>query len=147
MLHELQVKATRDIEEGEELTFSYGERSSTDFLVHYGFVPLRNPRDDVVLFEDVDAALDWYALESGLPLLMGREDEEALIAALQQLGARRRAFVWRCLAARGWRGHSRVWCMETVALKGRQSLLAVRMQLCRAKTLVAVEHSNIARAG
>ena len=87
MTSRLQVKATREIEESEELTFSYGERSSTDFFVHYGFVPLRNPRDDVVLFEDVDAALDWYALESGLPLLMGREDEEKLIAALQQIGA------------------------------------------------------------
>lgn len=53
--------ATADILEGDELCFSYGERSNDDFFVHYGFVPLRNPRDEVILFESIESALDWYA--------------------------------------------------------------------------------------
>jgi hypothetical protein len=82
----VQVTATRDVDEGEELCFSYGERSNTDFFVHYGFVPLRNPRDEVVLFESIEAALDWYVLESGLPVAFQRDNEEELIANLQGIG-------------------------------------------------------------
>lgn len=57
----VQVIATADILEGDELCFSYGERSNDDFFVHYGFVPLRNPRDEVILFESIESALDWCA--------------------------------------------------------------------------------------
>ncbi len=32
------------------LTFNAGERGNDDFLLHYGFVPPRNPHDDVSLF-------------------------------------------------------------------------------------------------
>jgi hypothetical protein len=83
-----QVVATRDIDEGDELCISYGERSNTGFFLHYGFVPPRNPRDDVVLFESAEAALDWYVLESGLQLAAAREDEATLVAKLQRIGAR-----------------------------------------------------------
>jgi hypothetical protein len=42
----LQVRTTAAVAEGDELCFSYGERASDDLFVHYGFVPLRNPRDE-----------------------------------------------------------------------------------------------------
>ena len=47
LAHCSQVVAVCDVSEGDELCFSYGERSNDDFFVHYGFVPLRNPRDEV----------------------------------------------------------------------------------------------------
>lgn len=77
-----------DVNEGDELCFSYGERSNDDFFVHYGFVPLRNPRDEVVLFESVEAALDWYVLESGFPVGVAAEDEETLVREMRAIGAR-----------------------------------------------------------
>lgn len=89
----LQVVATTDIMDGDELCFSYGERSNDDFFVHYGFVPLRNPRDEVILFESVESALDWYALESGLPVAVGGKsgdseaDQEVLVRDLRRIGA------------------------------------------------------------
>ena len=82
----LQVYTTRPVAAGEELFISYGERSNTDFFVHYGFVPLRNPRDDVVLFSSIEDALDWYVLDSGLPCGLDRSDEDAFLLALQQIG-------------------------------------------------------------
>lgn len=38
----------------------YGERHNDDFLVSYGFAPIGNPHDDVLLFPDLVAALEWY---------------------------------------------------------------------------------------
>lgn len=54
------VSAVRDIVEGEEITLSYGERSNDDFFLHYGFVPPRNPHDNVILFGNASEAVDWY---------------------------------------------------------------------------------------
>ena len=31
----MEVKATRDVEQGEQLLLSYGERSNDDFFLHY----------------------------------------------------------------------------------------------------------------
>lgn len=59
---ELQLAATRAIAKGEELLLSYGDRDNDDFLVHYGFVPPRNPFDGVVLFQDIEDAAEWLAL-------------------------------------------------------------------------------------
>ena len=56
----IEFAATRDIEPHEEAAMSYGERSNDHFLVYYGFVPPRNPHDDVVVFADVDHALSWH---------------------------------------------------------------------------------------
>ena len=38
----------------------YGDRHNDDFIVSYGFVPLGNPHDDVLLFPSVAAALEWF---------------------------------------------------------------------------------------
>jgi hypothetical protein len=54
------VSATRAIAEGEELLVSYGERSNDEFFLYYGFVPPRNPHDDVALFASVEDAIDWH---------------------------------------------------------------------------------------
>lgn len=56
----IEFAATRAIEPHEEAAMSYGERSNDHFLVYYGFVPPRNPHDDVVVFADVDHALSWH---------------------------------------------------------------------------------------
>ena len=36
---------------------SYGERSNDHFLLYYGFVPRKNPHDDVIIFENFDNML------------------------------------------------------------------------------------------
>ena len=61
------LTTTRDIQQGEELLLSYGERSNDDFFIHYGFVPPRNVHDSVVLFENIETAIDWL-LDKYIPL-------------------------------------------------------------------------------
>ena len=39
---------------------SYGERNNDDFFLFYGYIPPLNPKDDYVLFKDVNEAVDWY---------------------------------------------------------------------------------------
>ncbi|PRW44382.1 Histone-lysine N-methyltransferase setd3 [Chlorella sorokiniana] len=75
----MEVAATRDISAGEEVLLSYGERGNDDFLLHYGFVPPRNPHDDVTLFTDIESAIDWW-MDTFLPL--GALPPERLQAAI-----------------------------------------------------------------
>ena len=56
----MRLSAIRDIAEGEELLLSYGERSNDHFFLYYGFVPPKNPHDEVVLFGDLEEALEWH---------------------------------------------------------------------------------------
>lgn len=56
----MHLVARGDIPKGQELLLSYGDRNNDDFFLHYGFVPLRNPHDDTVLFQDLIEALDWH---------------------------------------------------------------------------------------
>ena len=53
-------QAKRTILEGEELFVSYGDHSNEFFLLYYGFVPLYNPRDEFVLFRNLDDILSWF---------------------------------------------------------------------------------------
>lgn len=54
------VKAKRLINEGEELLVSYGDHQNEYFYLFYGFTPMFNMRDDLVLFEGLDTAFGWY---------------------------------------------------------------------------------------
>lgn len=65
---EMQFRANRPVQEGEELFISYGKRSSDDFVLQYGFLPLANPWDDVILFHDLDEALGWFENSVGKSL-------------------------------------------------------------------------------
>ena len=56
----IEFAATRAVRPNEEALMSYGERSNDHFLMYYGFVPPRNPHDDVIVFSDVDHALSWH---------------------------------------------------------------------------------------
>ena len=58
--YQMHLVAREDIPQGQELLLSYGDRNNDDFFLHYGFVPLRNPHDDTVLFQDLIEALDWH---------------------------------------------------------------------------------------
>ena len=49
----------------------------------------------VVLFESVEAALDWYVLESGFPVGVAHDDEATLVRAMRAIGAHPLAV--RCL--------------------------------------------------
>ena len=86
----LQVWASRNIKQGEELMFSYGGRSSTDFCAWYGFVPLHNVRDNVVLFSSIEAAADWLPHKSGLRRVAGHDDKLELKRSKQRTGAKTR---------------------------------------------------------
>ena len=55
-----QFTAADDVEAGVEATISYGAHSSWSFLLHYGFVPQRNPHDQVSIFADVSEAITWF---------------------------------------------------------------------------------------
>ena len=57
---QMHLVARQDIPEGQEILLSYGDRNNDDFFLHYGFVPLRNPHDDAILFQDLTDALDWH---------------------------------------------------------------------------------------
>lgn len=45
----VELVALRPLRAGEAVTYCYGERSSDDFLIDYGFVPQANAHDDVKL--------------------------------------------------------------------------------------------------
>ena len=50
-----QLRAGDDgVEQGEEVTISYGPWPNDPFFLYFGFVPEGNPNDAVVLFDDVD---------------------------------------------------------------------------------------------
>uniref|UniRef100_A0A7S0IFG5 SET domain-containing protein n=1 Tax=Micromonas pusilla TaxID=38833 RepID=A0A7S0IFG5_MICPS len=50
-----QLRAGDDgVEQGEEVTISYGPWPNDPFYLYFGFVPEGNPNDAVVLFDDVD---------------------------------------------------------------------------------------------
>ncbi|GMH32831.1 hypothetical protein BSKO_00665 [Bryopsis sp. KO-2023] len=57
---EMVIKATRTISEGEELLVSYGDHENEYFYLYYGFVPMFNSRDDLVIFNGLDDAFEWY---------------------------------------------------------------------------------------
>ena len=59
---EIAFIAQKTLEPGEEALMSYGERSNDHFLLYYGFVPQRNPHDDVIIFENFDSAMMWHAM-------------------------------------------------------------------------------------
>lgn len=63
---ELVVTAKREIEEGEELTATYGDRSTDEFWAHYGFVPrAQGSRDDAVLFHSHSHMVRWLEAHVG----------------------------------------------------------------------------------
>ena len=64
------MAATRDIEAGEELLLSYAEQPNAAFVLHYGFVPPRNPHDMAQLWESAAAAVAW-ALQHATPPVSG----------------------------------------------------------------------------
>ena len=72
----MRLSAIRGIAEGEELLLSYGERSNDHFFLYYGFVPAKNPHDEVVLFGNLEEALEWHLEhfqgqhQVGLPVLV-----------------------------------------------------------------------------
>ena len=59
---EIAFSAQKTLEPGEEALMSYGERSNDHFLLYYGFVPRKNPHDDVIIFENFDSAMMWHAM-------------------------------------------------------------------------------------
>ena len=98
----------RELATGEQLCVSYGERSNDDFFLYYAFVPPRNPHDDVVLFDHVDACLEWcanvYFKETSVELRDGEQPSPDALADIEaRAAAARRAFDAAAIAARGGR--------------------------------------------
>jgi hypothetical protein len=56
-----QVRTTTAVSEGEEALLMYVPRyPGWSFLLHSGFVPIRNAHESVRIFGDVVEAVDWY---------------------------------------------------------------------------------------
>lgn len=55
-----QCTTSAAVEEGEEALISYGNNPSWNYLLFYGFVPLRNVHDRVVLFQNLEEAVNWF---------------------------------------------------------------------------------------
>ena len=58
----------------EEALLSYGERSNDHFFAYYGFVPLANPHEDVVLFANLGECANWMKVKGHVA---GAKDEAA----------------------------------------------------------------------
>ena len=57
---EIVLTANKAVEANDEVLLSYGERSNDDFFGAYGFVPPRNPHEEMVVFSDIMEALEWH---------------------------------------------------------------------------------------
>lgn len=57
---EIVLTANKAVEANDEVLLSYGERSNDEFFGAYGFVPPRNPHEEMVLFGDIIEALEWH---------------------------------------------------------------------------------------
>ena len=71
------VRATRDVQKGEELVTSYGERDDRHFFLFFGFLPEPNPHNGVALFRGLEEAAVWYEALCG----DGEETRDAWTAA------------------------------------------------------------------
>ncbi len=57
---EIVLTANKAVSANDEVLLSYGERSNDEFFGAYGFVPPRNPHEEMVLFSDIVEALEWH---------------------------------------------------------------------------------------
>lgn len=79
--------AKRDIPQGQELLYDYGLKDTSTFLLHYGFVPDKNPGDvTATASSKEDLAAQFY---SALNMQARSEDEqrrimEQMVAVVQQ---------------------------------------------------------------
>jgi hypothetical protein len=74
-----QLRACEDgVEEGSEITISYGPWPNDPFFLYFGFVPNRNPNDTVALFAD---AAEIEACASRLGLIDTKAPEEVSISS------------------------------------------------------------------
>ena len=55
----LQFKTLAAVEVGQEALISYGNKTSWEFLLFYGFVPMGNVHDQVTLWANLEQAVDW----------------------------------------------------------------------------------------
>eukprot|EP00850_Spirogloea_muscicola_P021944 SM000269S09899 [mRNA] locus=s269:127828:132447:+ [translate_table: standard] len=56
----IALHARQDIQEGETIHNSYGPQNNEELLVDYGFLPIYNPFDNVLLFSNMTQAVDWF---------------------------------------------------------------------------------------
>jgi hypothetical protein len=83
----MRVRACAPVAAGEEALFCYSEQSNDSFLLYYGFTPPANPHDDVVLWDDLEAALDWHA--AAFPAVRDAEPRRAAARAAAAAAAAR----------------------------------------------------------
>lgn len=80
----IRIVATRDIAPGEQLLLCYSSGHSNDAMfLHYGFVPAGNTDDDVVLFDDTNAALNWHCQQYVVRVGPGCALQGSLIVVLR----------------------------------------------------------------
>eukprot|EP00850_Spirogloea_muscicola_P011732 SM000074S21642 [mRNA] locus=s74:65364:74923:- [translate_table: standard] len=56
----IALHARQDIQQGETIHNSYGPKNNEELLVDYGFLPIYNPFDNVLLFSNMTQAVDWF---------------------------------------------------------------------------------------
>ena len=100
-----QLRACEDgVEEGAEITISYGPWPNDPFFLYFGFVPNRNPNDTVALFADA-AEIEACASRLGLidtkkiappgSISSGEETETDIGRSISSTAARRRMMLTR----------------------------------------------------
>jgi hypothetical protein len=85
--HGLQFFAEKNISPDEELFLCYGKWSNDHFIENYGFIPLSNPWDDVLLFEDSHEIGLWWIKYLGRRLSIQRHIDGimAIMNAINQM--------------------------------------------------------------
>ena len=112
------------IEEGEEVTISYGPWPNDPFFLYFGFVPSLNPNDAVVLFADVTEVA---ACAERLGLLTAEQAEEAKgKAAVANTEVNHQRQRQRMVITREGVDYSVVAAAEAVGLPGWEDLVEGR---------------------
>ena len=99
---EIVLTANKAVEANDEVLLSYGERSNDEFFGAYGFVPPRNPHEEMVLFGDIIEALEWHHHFYPPPVsASGRLIPRKLVSCLFHEESRRAPFSYS-MVAREW---------------------------------------------
>ncbi len=110
---------TRPVAAGEQVLWTYGDRSSEDFFVYHGFVLPGNPNEEVVLWGGVAELAAWFGDEVGGGTA---ENKRRMVEAAGELCAHGPR------AVRERRSRSDVWTLDSIILQPSVALYSIFIQ-------------------